>query len=330
MGFASDHVEELSEWLSDKPLALGISGIIALSSTGEVRQFLEDRRTLIGLFSEEPIVDEREWLAFYDSPRTLERKFIDGVTAGWGAEVAEVMHALRNPRRAGNGSKAIAGLLVLASFLKLDQSCWKGIATELFDDSASEKLQAEVATEGNAEPIGNVALEFYLWVFLPCVFVYGKPPTDMLRLLSSKGPVAEKAAQRLVRLDHRVVNHRKLQRWIRSEPKVARFRKTKTQQWRKQSPFDKPKSKSYALRISAAYMSQLSELLGHRVKSYELRDVIQALGPEIPEDCQHYLQSKTTDDFSRELRRYRSHLIDREKPDKSTIEYVRALLEALE
>ncbi len=74
----------------------------------------------------------------------------------------------------------------------------------------------------------------------------------------------------------------------------------------------------------AGFVSRTSELLDERMDSSDIRNAIQSLGDLIPADLQEYLVNKTTDDWSREIRRYRSHLVDMPNPDKSIFERVRA------
>lgn len=71
----------VTSWAASKKTAGNcVSAINALRAVGDVRDFLHRRRTLTGLFSQAPIVDECEWLKFYSSPKSLERKFLEAVS----------------------------------------------------------------------------------------------------------------------------------------------------------------------------------------------------------------------------------------------------------
>src|SRR5215211_4936627 len=90
-------LDTLSDWAASKNVCNCISSINALSSVGEVREFLHSRRTLTGIFSQEAVVDEEQWLIFYNSPKTLERRFFKAIFADQASECAAIMDALRNP-----------------------------------------------------------------------------------------------------------------------------------------------------------------------------------------------------------------------------------------
>lgn len=98
------------------------------------------------------------------------------------------------------------------------------LAEILLDDSLPED-----EPEDETDETDYAAFSFCMWVYLPCWFVYGITPTKLLRQVSGKDSVAETAAERLVRLDHRVTVHAKVQRWIKAEPKIANFRREKLQ-----------------------------------------------------------------------------------------------------
>jgi hypothetical protein len=312
-------LDALGAWASGKAIGNCMSTVNALSAVAGVREFLHSRRTLTGIFSQEPVVDEQEWLKFYNSPKTLELKLLEATFGNQASEYAATMDALRNPVGADCQSKLRAFGLIAGCFAKLDDSDWPELIKHVLDEALSE---AEV---DESNELDNAAMTFYFWVHLPCWLVYGVSPTDLLRQLPAGGKLAEKAAERLVRLDHHVILHAKLQRWINTEEKIAVFRRKKVQAWKSRTPFDKEKSSSHALRVVAGYVSRSSELLGERLEAPEVRNAIQALGKEVPADLQAYLTDRTNDDWSREIRRHRDHLVKVANPDKSAIESVRAL-----
>jgi hypothetical protein len=312
-------VDSLSDWAASKCVGNCVSSIIALSAIGEVREFLHSRRTLTGIFSQEPVVNEHEWFKFYNSPKTLEGRILEAVFEDHASECAAIMDALRNPVGADVWAK-LAGFGVIAGFFAtLDESSWRQVIKAVLDD---ELPDTEVE---DSDEVDNDAVSFYLWVHLPCWLIYGVSPTDLLRQLPAGGKLAEKAAEKLVRLDYRVKGHAKLQRWINAEPKIAKFRRKKVQRWAARTPFDKEKSSSHALRIVAGHVSRSTELLGERLEAPEIRNAIQALSNQVPGDLQAYLGERTMDDWSREIRRHRDHLVKMSNPDKSAIESVRAL-----
>jgi hypothetical protein len=227
------------------------------------------------------------------------------------------MDALRNPRAADQFSKNVAFGLILSLFTGAGESSWKELVHGLLcDDEPVGDDKAPVAP----------AIAFYFWTHLPCWFIYGRSPTSLIRNVSEGGELAEQSAQRLVRLDHRAHLHPSVRRWASADRELAPFRQLKLQKWLAQTPFDKEKSSSATLRVIAGFVSRISELLGDRVESPELRSLIEALGSEIPPDLQAYLVDRTDDDWSREIRRHRKHFELPPQPDKSVIESVRALV----
>jgi hypothetical protein len=95
------------------------------------------------------------------------------------------------------------------------------VTKDLLDD---ELPDAEVVEVNERD---NLVMNFYLWVHLPCWLVYGGTPTALLRQLAAGDKAAEKAAERLARLDHRVIGHAKFQRWIKADQEIARYRRKK-------------------------------------------------------------------------------------------------------
>jgi hypothetical protein len=313
-------LETIGNWPTEKSLGLSLSAVNALSSMGEVRQFIEDRRTLSGLFEEPPIVDEREWLRFYNSPKTLERRLLHAALGEQGGKVSGILDVLRNPVGADESSRLAALGLIVSFFRNFDSAD----LSPLYEVSLTGK---EIDADKEELPEDS-AVAFYFWVHLPCLLVYGMSPTKLMSLLSAGEKVAEKSAERLVRLDRRVEAHPKLRRWINADSKIAKFRRKKVQKWTTQTPFDKEKSSSRALRLTAGYVSKMSELLDERIEAPELRGMIVKLGDEIPADLQDYLADRTNDDFGREIRRYRDLLLKESKPDKSAFDLVRRLVDS--
>lgn len=224
-------LQALSEWAASKNCGIGLTAINSLISVDAVREFLHDRRTLTGIFAEEPIVDEREWLKFYNSPKTLERRLLKGMFDDRASEFAAVMDALRNPRGADEPSKLAALGLILGCFSKLEPATWSELLTAILDDDPLEDLDPDGTDDSE-----DAAVSFYFWVHLPCWFVYGKTPTKLLRELSASSIQAEQAAECLVRMDRRIVNHPKLLRWINADARIAAFRREKVRKWTGRAP----------------------------------------------------------------------------------------------
>jgi hypothetical protein len=107
---------------------------------------------------------------------------------------------------------------------------------------------------------------------------------------------------------------------------VAPFRREKVRRWRQRTPFDKAKSSSTAMRVLAGYVSGVSELVDERLEARSIGSLIESLGNMIPSDLRAYLANRTADDWSREIRRNRTHFELRDKPDTSTFESVRGIL----
>jgi hypothetical protein len=118
--------EEIADWAASKGVGICVSSLNALSAVGEVREFLRSRRTLTGIFSQEPVVDKQEWLRFYNSPKTLERRFFEVIFEDQTGESAATMDALRNPVGADDQAKLAAFGLIVGCFANLYDLNWDG------------------------------------------------------------------------------------------------------------------------------------------------------------------------------------------------------------
>lgn len=310
----------LADLADGRCFGVGLSAINALQATEAVREFIEWRRTFTGLFAEEPEVDERHWRRFYSSPKSLERQLATELLGDQADKAAGVMQALRTPKKVDKESLLLAGGLVTAFFAPGNAAQWHNVLPLALPDDDDVDV-AETSDDGDFP-----AFAFYLWVNIPCWLVYGKTPTELLRKVSGGGDQAEKAVCRLVRLDHRVGGHTTIQRWIHADKKLAPFRQAKLRKWRQRTPFDKDKSSSLALRTLSGFASRISELADERLEARDIRKLVETLADRVPADLQKYLAERTPDDWSREVRRYREHLVKVDKPDKSAFELVRSVL----
>jgi hypothetical protein len=303
--------ESLVRWSAGRTAGVSLLSALALSSADAVREFLTLRRTRSGMFAADPVVNEFEWFDFYNSPKSLER----GLLVGDAAPLLGILDTLRNPKKADDAAKLAAFGLIIAFFSEAGPRAWARFA---------RCMRTDADDSGGVDEQLSTAEAFYLWIHAPCWFTYGVSPTKLMRRLSNGGKSAEKAAQRLVRLDPRVVRHRKILRWIKSDPAVAPFRRRKVREWAKRTPFDKEKSDTHAFRRIAGYLSAVSDLVDDRILAPEFRPLANALGHEFPADLQNYLLDRTDDDWSREVRRQRGHFeLGVSRPDKSITALVR-------
>ncbi|MBX3435754.1 MAG: hypothetical protein KF847_20745 [Pirellulales bacterium] len=310
-------LEFLRIWSSDYSTMVSALSALAMAAVDDVRDFMTMRRTRTGLFAEEPAVDEKAWLAYYNSPKSLERAlWALTAPAKDDVDVPSVLDALRNPR----GKRPEANLQAYGLILDCMTDGSSAKASEL-----RRRTFAQIE-EADGDDVTQAPLAFCLWVYLPCWFRYGVTPTKLIRSVSSGGTSAEKAVERLVRLDPRVARHPAVERWVRADPALAPFRRGKLRKWAGRTPFDKEKSDSHWLRLIAGYLSAISELTDERILAPELRSLVGALGDEIPADLQEYLLNRTDDDWSREIRRQRGRFeLGVTKPDRSTLRLVREM-----
>ena len=307
-----------------KRITLGLQTLItqALVSTENVGEFIEARRTASGIFAIEPSVDEQTWPTYYDSPKILERDLVRGVFGESGRVLQGVLNTLRNPRFATEKNQLRAYRMIC--FL------WSGDTALVQDEQSSEERTNQIFERfenrlDNLQAHESTAFTFYLWVYVPCWLVHGVSPTKLVRRLSGESEEASKAAEKLIRLDRRFLQDRKLKRWINCSDELRTSRQRDITKWLSKSPFDKPRKENLWLRVLAGYVSNISELLGHRLNSTEIRQAIESLGEAIPQELREDLRNRTGDDFSREIRRQRSHFELPTGPDTSFLASVRGV-----
>jgi hypothetical protein len=307
--------QKLAAWAKDKPLGVTLPAILAASSTEDVRQFLHKRRSRKGIFASRPAIDETLWLRFYRSPKSLERTLLAELGVPEDSAAKRVFDALRNPRRATPIAIQRALGVILAAFSQLDHQ----LHEELIDATL-----AGADVDDGAFDITQPATAFFFWVYLPCWLVYGVTPWELLRRVSRDGKPAEQAARQLVRLDGTASLTVAIQRWARADGANGAYRHKKLRKWASQTPFDKEKAPSRALKIVTARISYLSELLDQRLNVPDLRALLEVC--EQPTDCQAFLNASTDDDLGRALRRVLQLFTRPAKPDRSVYASVRALM----
>lgn len=309
----------LVKWAEGKSLGVSLSAINALATTGVVRDFLEARRTRAGRFAIDPAGDGTAWFAYYRSQKLFERSAAKAMLGEYADQAIQLMDALRKPKRADKETKELCLGLILACFMKPSGPELSQILAPLVCGDEGEEPQDQIPDDASSL--------FSFWVFLPCWFVYGRTPMQLMRRVSQLDQQADKAVERIVRLDYRAAKHPIIQRWLWANAELAPFKQAKLDKWRARSPFEKEKSESLALRQIAGLTATLSDLFDDPVDVNDQRDLIKALGDEIPEDLQVYVVGQTNDDLSRGIRRQKAHFKLPPKPDKFACESVRALLE---
>lgn len=312
-------LDALVKWADGKPLGVSLSAIFGFAATGEVREFLEVRRTRSGRFAVNPTGDDAEWFSFYRSQKRIERRVATAMLGESADLLSALMNALRSPKAGDAETKVLISSVILAFFMKPSGPKLARILELAFreeDEAPADAKQPE-----------DTALLFCFWIFVPCWLVYGVTPVQLMRRVSKHDELAEKAVECIVRLDHRAVGHPVIRRWLLCDSKLAPFKQAKLDTWRARSPFDKEKSESLALRRVAGLNARLSELFDDLLDVNDQRNLIEVLGSTIPEDLQAYVADQTNDDLSRGIRREKAHFQLPPKADKSAYESVRALLE---
>jgi hypothetical protein len=307
--------QSLANWARDKPTGLSLPAILAASSTEDVRGFLCQRRTLTGIFASRPAIDETQRLRFYRSPKLLERTLLAELGVPHHGAATKVLNALRSPKTATPQALKYAFGVILTALSQPD--------CRLHEELIENALSAADEDVGPFD-ITQPATAFLFWVYLPCWLVYGVTPWELLRRVSRDGKPAEQAARQLVRLDPTASLTAAIQRWARADGANGSYRHKKLRKWATQAPFDKEKAPTHVLKIVAARISNLSELLDRRLKVPDLRALFDAC-PQ-PADLQAFLTNSTDDDFSRAIRRIRQQFGKQPKPDRSAYASVRALM----
>ncbi|TWT97566.1 hypothetical protein Pla108_17180 [Botrimarina colliarenosi] len=307
--------QRLAAWADGKPLGVTLPAILAASSTEEIRQFLHQRRTHSGIFASRPAIDEPLRLRFYRSSKALQRRLLIELGVPEDAALGDIYGALQNPNRAEPWAVSCAFVAIVSAFFEPDPEHH----AELIEDSLAYAEQDDGPLD-----LEQPATAFYFWVYLPCWLVYGVTPTELLRRVSKGGKAAEQAARQLVRLDPTAMRTPQVQRWAHSDGARGGYRFKRLRKWAAQAPFDKEKAPSQALKIVAARLSYLSELLDQRLKIPDLRALF--AGCQQPADSQAYLTNSTDDDFGRATRRRRQQFGKLPKPDRSAYATVRELL----
>ncbi len=305
----------LATWAERKPLGVTLPAILAAASTEDVRQFLHQRRTHTGIFASRPAIDETKWLRFYRSPKLLERKLLAELGVPEDAAINDILDALRNPSKSDLWAVNGAFATIVGAFLQPDRRLHEKLIEETFSAADEDEGPLDITQPATA---------FYFWVYLSCWLKYGVTPWDLLRRVSRDGKPAEQAARQLVRLDGAVLGTATVLRWARADGARGAYRHKKLRKWATQAPFDKEKAPNQVVKIVAARISNLSELLDERLKVPDLRALFDAC-PQTA-DLQAYLTNSTDDDFGRAIRRVRQQFGTRPKPDRSSIASVRALV----
>jgi len=307
--------QELAAWANGKPLGVTLPAILMASSTEEVRQYLQQRRTQAGIFASRPAIDEEQWLRFYSSPKFLERTLLAELGIPQHAAALKIFNALHSARRAGPRVAKYAFGAIVAAFTQPDDSLHAEVINAVL-----------TAPDEDDEPfdITNPATAFYFWVYLPCWLVYGVTPWELLRRTSRGEKPAEVAVRQLVRLDSMAMRAPAIKRWERGDGAGGVHRHKKLLKWASQTPFDKEKAPSRALKIVAARISYLTDLLDQQLQVPDLRALLELC--QQPAGCQTFLDCSTDDDLGRAIRRVKQLFTGPAKPDKSTYGSVRALL----
>ena len=313
--------QRYADWAAGKPFAVSELARLAFEAIGPLRELMEYRQACKGPFALEPAIDLSDWLCFYRR-KTLVRSFCE---VFFGPKVAPFAYrtylALKNPATASPVELYCACAIILIAF----STCEPATMETEFPSMPAE----EPEDEGLPDEVMNLCfMQFALRVAVPCWFVYGVAPHQLLwNIGGSNQNLAEQAVERLVRLDHHVVHHPILQHWIGADARLAEFRANKIRQWqRRRTPFDKRKKESHWLRVVFGLISAISHLLDHRLIEPDLRELAEILECEIPDDLIAYVRDKTNDDLSRGIRRKRKRFRLPPKPDTSVYTSVRALL----
>jgi hypothetical protein len=316
--------QKFASWAEGKPFAVTELARLAVESIGPLREFMECRRTSAGPFALELAVDKPVWLKFCRR-KTMVRSFCE---LFFGPEVGPFIYraylALENPTAASHTELYCAWAMILVAF----SECLPCSENNHITSSPAEGTEDEGLSDELMElPI----VQFFLRTAIPCWFVYGVLPHQLLwNVCGDDHDLAELSVERLVRLDPKLVHHPVIQRWIKSDHNLMKFRAAKVQEWqRRRTPFDKPKKDSHWLRVVFGLLSSISELFDHRLLEPDLRKLAEILHCEIPEDMLEYIREKVNEDMAKEIRRYRPLFLVPPKPDRSAFLFVREVLKVV-
>ena len=111
-------LDALVKWADGKPLGVSLSAIFGFAATGEVREFLEVRRTRSGRFAVNPTGDDAEWFSFYRSQKRIERRVATAMLGESADLLSALMNALRSPKAGDAETKVLISSVILAFFMK--------------------------------------------------------------------------------------------------------------------------------------------------------------------------------------------------------------------
>ena len=315
-------------WAANKPLFLSAFSVDAIETVQSLSEFMEARRLRQGPFIYEPATNLKEWLELYSSPKKFQRELATCLCGDLGQPICEMMDALRNPKQSTDIGNLMAFGAIVTCFSATEEILEKGSFSQLLE--VGKRAELEQTDEEIQELCSHPAMQFALRVAVPCVFVYGVSTTKLLKQVRGGGVDAEKAVERLVRLDQRVAQHRTVRRWVEGDKRVSSFRANKIRKWmHHRTAFDKPKSNSHWLKVVLGTLSMISDLFDAHQEVPALRELADAAGDSLPAELREYLLNKPDCDLSREIRRKRPHFDLPHKPDRSSYEAVRALMKEI-
>lgn len=170
----------------------------------------------------------------------------------------------------------------------------------------------------------HIELRFFFRVWMPCLLVYGESPVKLLQTVGRGGQHEWENVEKLVALDPLVVQHPRFARLLNCDDAKQRQERAAMvgECLGKSLP---PLEKSQVKVMLAAYMSRVSEILGHRFKEPEIRALFDAIAKDRGKGLRDTGIPESSEAFSKAIQRYRPFWQLPGTPDKDIRDAVRAL-----
>lgn len=265
--------------------------------------------------------DIDQWLKLYRQHKNLFRRLIAifKEVGGIGDIFATLLELLFNTsgKKTGSTNKNQnvdpveffkASFLKIAEIAKTDQN----IALELekikklFQDDIHMSITGD-DDEEEIERIYNIVRRkqeflFLIFIYAPCYLLYAEHPTRLYRK-ARQGDI--KALDKLLRLDKFLIRDPQINRHIpRAYYKNDYKRSNVLFKAVKSSP--RKQSREKVVMTQAAIISIISELMGHRLSSYEIQQLVLAAANDKREDESQFSKFQSLRAFDKQIQRLRN------------------------
>lgn len=321
-------VNQLEQWAENKLPLLGLIATQIAVSVEPTYELLRMCRGEIGIFAAARTGSRDERLAYYENDRRMRRDLLRSLGVG-ASEIEGCELLLGGLSRLACADKSV----VTAELAKLTPdefrsamaegaSMLKDVWTEHWQELRSSE-QEETSDAEWREFLAISACQHFFQIAFPCWTIYGKWPSEMLRLATSGGVGSLAALRDLIRLDKEVIHHPRLHDVL--HPRHARLRSSRRSLLAKALRSSPPNVSRVKVKYRLARLIyDLAHALGYPLKSPEINELfIIAAGMHVPV---HPATRRPTQpgSFLKGLDREKGHWNLGTKPDKYSSKAVRA------